>query len=117
MDELFHSLNEDIVPKGKDSDGKDIVNNMPHSRAEARKVIREVGFDYIVIDACPCDETLYYRERNEHLQSCPKANCGLSRYRLDMKSLKVPRKKMHYFPIGPRLQALFKSPKFSRLMQ
>jgi hypothetical protein len=72
MDELFHSLHDDIVPKGKDSEKKDIVNNMPCSRAEARKVIREVGFDYIVIDACPCDETLYYGATNGDLQKCPK---------------------------------------------
>jgi hypothetical protein len=117
MDELFHSLHDDIVPKGKDSEKKDIVNNMPCSRAEARKVIREVGFDYIVIDACPCDETLYYGATNGDLQKCPKESCGLSRYRTDMKSSKVLRKKMYYFPIGPRLQALFKSPKYSRLMQ
>jgi hypothetical protein len=117
MDELFRSLHEVIVPKGKDSKNKEIVNNMPRSRAEARKVIREVGFDYVVIDACPCDETLYYGPENGHLQNCPKQECGLSRYRTDMKSSKVPRKKMHYFPIGPRLQAMYRSPEYSRLMQ
>jgi hypothetical protein len=117
MDELFKLLHDDIVPKGKDSKDKVIQNNMPTSRAEARRVIREVGFDYVIIDACPCDETLYYGPRNGHLQSCPNEKCGLSRYRTDRKSLKVPRKKMHYFPIAPRLQALFRSPKYSKLMQ
>ena len=101
MDKLFQALHDEIVPKGKDFKGVDIVNNMPRSRAEARKVIREVGLDYIVIDACPCDETLYYGDRNGELQQCPHEKCGLSRYRTDMKSQKVPRKKMHYFPIGP----------------
>jgi hypothetical protein len=117
MDELFRSLHDDIVPQGKDSKGEDIVNNMPFSRAEARKVIREVGLDYITIDACPCDATLYYGGKNGLLERCPHENCGLSRYRTDMKSKKVPRKKMHYFPISPRLQALFRSPKYSKLMQ
>jgi hypothetical protein len=117
MDELFQSLHEDIVPKGKDSKGDDIVNNMPSTRAEARKVIREIGLDYITIDVCPCDETLYYGVKNEHLQKCPHPQCGLTRYRTDMISQTVPRKKMHYFPISPRLQALFRSPKYSRLMQ
>jgi GTP cyclohydrolase FolE2 len=63
IDELFQSLREDIVPTGKDVKGNDIVNNMPSSRSEARKVIKEVGFDYVVIDACPCDQTLYYGDR------------------------------------------------------
>jgi hypothetical protein len=117
MDELFQFLHNDIVPKGKDSKQETIVNNMPCNRADARKVIREVGFDYIIIDACPCDGTLYYGDRNAHLQQCPLENCGLSRYRTDLKSQTVPRKKMHYFPIGPRLQALYRSPKYSRLMQ
>jgi hypothetical protein len=117
MDELFKSLHEDIIPKGKDSKQKVIENNMPKTRAEARKVIRKVGFDYVTIDACPCDETLYYGPRNGHLQSCPNEKCGMSRYRTDVKSSKVPRKKMHYFPIAPRLQALFRSQKYSKLMQ
>jgi hypothetical protein len=117
MDELFKSLHEDIVPKGKDSKGVNIENNMPKSRAEARRVIGEVGFDYVTIDACPCDKTLYYGPQNEHLQSCPNIECGLSRYRSDLKSSKVPRKKMHYFPLAPRLQAIFKSPRYARLMQ
>jgi hypothetical protein len=108
---------DDIVPKGKDSKGKVIVNNMPKSRTEARKVIREVGFNYVIIHACLCDQTLYYGPQNGHLQSCPNEKCGLSRYRTDMKSAKVPRKKMHYFPIAPQLQALFRSPKYSKLMQ
>ena len=64
MDELFQSLHDKIVPKSKDIKGVDIMNNMPCYRVEARKVIREVGLDYIVIDACLCDETLYYGDRN-----------------------------------------------------
>jgi hypothetical protein len=67
MNELFQSICEDIIPKGKDEDEKEIENNMPTSRVEARKVIREVGCDYVVYDACPCDHTLYYGEKNGHL--------------------------------------------------
>jgi hypothetical protein len=55
MEELFQILHEDVVPIEKDVKGNDIVNNMPLSRLEARKVIKEVGFDYVVIDACPCN--------------------------------------------------------------
>jgi hypothetical protein len=67
IDELFKSFHEEVIPKGKDSKEKVIENNMPSIRAEARRVIREVCFDYVIIDACPCDETLYYGPRNGHL--------------------------------------------------
>lgn len=71
MDELFKSLCEDKVPANKDSEGNDIVSNMPTSRQEAKKVMQEVGFDYITIDACPCNQTLYYGEEKQNLQNCP----------------------------------------------
>jgi hypothetical protein len=82
---------------------------MPTSQVEAMKVIREVGFDYMVYDACPCNGTLYYGEKNGLVEHCLYENCGMSRYRTDMKSKKVPRKDMHYFPIGLHLQLYFKA--------
>lgn len=117
MDDILKTIREDVVPKGRDSRGNVIENNIPVSRAEARKVIREVGFDYEIIDACPCDNFLYYGVANAALTQCPKEDCKLSRYRTDLKTKNVPRKKMHYFPITPRLLGLFRSPKYSRLMQ
>lgn len=117
MDDLLKLVRDDIVPKGKDNKGVDIINNIPKTRAEARKVIRDVGFDYVVIDACPCDEFIYYGEREQQLQKCPREGCGLSRYRTDLKATKVPRKKFHYFPITPRLLAFFRSPNYAPLMQ
>lgn len=117
MDDLFRIINEDIIPKGVDAKGRNIENHMPSARSEARIVIRDVGFDYITIDACPCDEFLYHGPEKSKLTECPREQCKLSRYRTDMKTHKIPRKKMHYFPITPRLLALFRSPKYSRLMQ
>jgi hypothetical protein len=67
MDELFQSLHDDIVPEGKDYEKKVISNNMPRMRSEARRIIKEVDFDYVVIDACPCDKTLYYGPERGHL--------------------------------------------------
>lgn len=64
---------------------------MPLTRAEARKVITDVGLDYVTYDACPCDGTLYFDE-NEKKTSCPIPSCKLSRYREDLVSKKVPRK-------------------------
>ena len=117
MDSLFESMRDHVAPSGRDSKGNVIQNNMPASRGEARRVIREVGFDYETIDACPCDNFLYYGRVNGALTRCPLEDCKLPRYRSDLQSKTVPQKKMHYFPITPRLVALFKSPKYSKLMQ
>lgn len=80
MDDLLKVIREDVVPKGKDNRGHDIENNIPTTRAEARKVIRDVGFDYVVIDACPCDQFIYHGEGRQNLTQCPREQCGLSRY-------------------------------------
>jgi hypothetical protein len=109
MDDLFRSMADNVAPQGEH-----IVNNMPRSRYEARKVLSTCGLDYITIDCCPCDGTIYYGEKAS-LLSCP--FCNESRYRDDMKKVDVPRKKFHYFPLVPRLLALFRSPTFAKLMQ
>jgi hypothetical protein len=73
----YHVLDPKLDPK------------MPLTRFEVRNVITNVGLDYITIDACPCDEVLYFHD-NENKTFCPK--CRKSRYREDLKSKKVPRK-------------------------
>lgn len=116
-DDLLKQMREDVIPQGRNSNGAVIQNNIPVNRGEARKVIREVGFDYDIIDVCPCDDFIYYGPVNGTLTHCPRENCNFSRYRTDLKTKNVPRKKMHYFPISPRLLALYRSPKYSRHMQ
>lgn len=59
VDDLLKIIREDVVPKGQDNRGRGIKNNIPATRGEARKVIRDVGYDYVVINACPCDEFIY----------------------------------------------------------
>ena len=112
IDDWFTGMAVNVAPKGPN-----ISNNMPRSRAEARKVITECGLDYITIHCCPCDNFIYYGPEFAEMESCPQPGCGLKRYRDDLKKSDVPLKKFHYFPLAPRLQALFRSPTFSRLMQ
>ena len=80
---MFWSLCKDVVLKGNDKNKYEIVNNVLGNQAKARKVIKEVGFDYVVIDTCFSDETVYYRERNRHLKKCTHINCKISQYHID----------------------------------
>jgi len=82
MDEIFDIIANHVIDPNLES-------KMPKTRAEARKVITELGLDYKTIHSCPFDAILYYKE-NEDLQACPK--CNLSRYRQDTLSKSVPRK-------------------------
>lgn len=70
MDDIFSTICDLVIaPK--------LNSKMSRTRQEARKVISDVGLDYIVIHACPCDRTLYFGPL-EHATFCPK--CKLSRY-------------------------------------
>jgi hypothetical protein len=46
---------------------------MPFSRADAQKVIIDLGLDYETIDACLCDEVLYFGDNVDALV-CSKCN-------------------------------------------
>jgi hypothetical protein len=84
IDDVLRIINTFIIdPK--------LENKMPKTRYEARKIVSDMGLDYISIHACPCDGMLYYGP-NAELTECPIEGCGLSRYRDDMLSKKVPRK-------------------------
>lgn len=63
---------------------------MPETYEEGRQLIKQLGLDYDIIDACPCDEFLYYGKKESTLISCPK--CNLSRYKANTVTKKVPRK-------------------------
>ena len=76
-------------------------------------IIKEIGMDCQVIDACPNDHIIYYGQyalENECLQ------CQISRYRTDKASKKVPRKVLHYIPIIPRFQRLFRCQSIAQFM-
>ena len=77
-------------------------------------MIKDLGLDYIKIDACPNDYKLY---RNDHKSNKHCHICGASRYieipevdsefEPSKKGHPIPAKTLRYFPIIPRLQRLF----------
>lgn len=76
---------------------------LPKSFYEARKIIRDLGLDYIKIHACVNDCMLYWKE-NSNVNNC--LICGVSRWKSNEGSSmvkKVPHKILHYFPLTPRL--------------
>ena len=88
MTDIFTAIDDLIIPKNANS-------RMPRSRADERKLVSEVGLDYNVIHACPCDKTLYYG-KNESLSSCPE--CQRSRFKENTVRTNVPRKvSLHIF--------------------
>ncbi|XP_071740336.1 uncharacterized protein [Rutidosis leptorrhynchoides] len=98
---------------------------IPNSLYELRKIIRDLGVGYEKIDACPNDCMLYWKENKDKIK-CDV--CQTSRYKQinndsenestteadndgDYKAKKVRAKVLRYFPLIPRLQRLFMSPK------
>lgn len=82
MDDIFSTISDLVIAPHLNS-------QMPRSRQEARKVISDVGLDYQVIHACPCDKTLYFGTL-ENATFCPK--CKISRYGNTTIKKTVPRK-------------------------
>lgn len=83
MTKIFRSISRDIIPQDKNS-------KMLVTYEEGQQLIKQLGLDYDIIDACPCDEFLYCGKNENTLISCPK--CKLSRYKSNIVSKKVPRK-------------------------
>jgi hypothetical protein len=76
-------------------------------------IMKEIGMDYQAIDACHNDHIIYYGQyalENE----CPQ--CQISRYRTNKALKKVSRKFLHYIPIIPRFQRLFKCQSITQFM-
>ncbi|WCJ24620.1 hypothetical protein M5689_006565 [Euphorbia peplus] len=86
--------------------------NLPDSYDACRKIISDLGLDYVKIDACPNDCVIYWREHVD-AQECPK--CHHPRWKTKGKN--VPHKILRYFPIKPRLQRLFMSSKTAKEMR
>lgn len=82
MDDILSTIADEVIAKNLNS-------KMPRSRVEARKVISDVGLDYLVIHSCPCDKTLYFGAM-EKATFCPK--CKISRYGTTTLKTTVPRK-------------------------
>ncbi|XP_021723534.1 uncharacterized protein LOC110690931 isoform X1 [Chenopodium quinoa] len=86
--------------------------DLPNLYDACRKIVSELGLDYVKIDACPNDCIIYWRE-NSGAQECPK--CKTSRWKAKGKN--VPNKVLRYFPVKPRLQRLFMSSKTAKEMR
>ncbi|XP_074290266.1 uncharacterized protein LOC141616998 [Silene latifolia] len=85
---------KNTLPKGAD---------VSSSYCEARKMITDLGFNYIKIEACENDCMLFWKE-HVNLEKC-----SICEKKRDRSSPKV----LRYFPIIPRLQRLFMSSKTS----
>ncbi|KAM6587737.1 hypothetical protein CsatA_010342 [Cannabis sativa] len=82
-------------------------NKIPNSYYEVKKILSGLGLECETIDVCKDDCCLYWKN-NKDATNCP--ICGHERYEYQgTKGKKIPHKKMHYFPITPRLQRLFMS--------
>ena len=59
------------------------------------------------------DHVIYYNQ-HEFATECPE--CHISRYRTDQVTKKAPHKVLHYIPIIPCLQRLFRCNKIAQFM-
>ncbi|CAH9139648.1 unnamed protein product [Cuscuta epithymum] len=86
--------------------------NIPDTVAKTKGMIRDLGFDYKKIDACPNDCMLYWKEHEK--DTCCYV-CGALRwiettevnFEENTKAHKVSAKILRHFPLIPRLQRLF----------
>ncbi|XP_017223512.2 uncharacterized protein LOC108199985 [Daucus carota subsp. sativus] len=91
-------------------------NVMPANSYEAKKILSNLGLEYIKFHSCPNDCILYrgiYADESE----CPK--CHLSRWKVGKDGkvrVNIPAKVMWYFPIIPRFRRMFKSATTAELM-
>ena len=84
-------------------DALPIGETLPGSYYEAKKIVRDLGLDYVKIHACVYDCALFWKAFQD-LDTCPK--CNTSRWKFEG-SKKIPQKVLRYFPLKPRLQRLF----------
>ena len=76
-------------------------------------IMKYIGMEYRVIQACPNDDILYYKE---HVlkDKCPK--CDENRYQTNKVTKKVSHKVLRYIPIIPHLRQLFRCKSVAKLM-
>jgi hypothetical protein len=95
-----------ILPEG---------NRLKENFYVAKSMMKPLNLRYRKIDMCPNFCMLYYLENAEMIECM---TCGHSRYKLRTGRGKTPvaYKKLRYFPITPRLQRLFMSPRTAEHM-
>nr|GEW32475.1 hypothetical protein [Tanacetum cinerariifolium] len=81
---------------------------LPPSYYAIKKTFKMIGLGYESIHACVNDCFLFRGDNNKDVHLCPV--CKTSRWKdSNTPGKKVPKKVLHYFPIIPRLQRLYKS--------
>ena len=92
------------------------IVELPNSLYEAKKMIQDLGLDYVKIDACENNCMLYWKENSNRVEC---QVCGISRWKSSEGSGRgknVLHKVLHYFPITPRLKRFFLSKKTASYM-
>jgi hypothetical protein len=78
-------------------------NSIPKSYEEAKKMLRELGLEYVPIHMCP-NNCMLFRKTYAESDNCPVYEA--SRWK-DPERKKVLAKVLRHFPLVPRLQRLF----------
>ncbi|CAM8896076.1 unnamed protein product [Rhodiola kirilowii] len=89
-------------------------NNYPDSYSEVKRLLKNMGMGYEIIQACEYGCVLFYKEYKD-LEHCPV--CDESRYLDGDGERRIPRKVVRYFPLTPRLQHLYMSPHIAKEMR
>ena len=84
-----------------------------------KNMLDNFGLDHQKIDACVNNCILYYKDKIDEVE-CP--YCYEPRYKTTSNSSKqknrhIPRKVLHYFPLGPCLQHLYMSSHMAKHMR
>ncbi|XP_004298273.1 PREDICTED: uncharacterized protein LOC101301486 [Fragaria vesca subsp. vesca] len=84
-------------------------NSCPEKFDQVKRMLANLGLDHQKIDACVNNCILYYKDNKDEVE-CP--HFYEPRYEASTSSKQkkpIPRKVLHYFPLGPRLQRLYMS--------
>ena len=80
-------------------------NILPCTYRDLSSIMKDIEMHYEAIHACLDDHVIYY---NQHEFATEFPECHISRYQTDQVTKKVPHKVLHYIPIIPHLQRLFR---------
>ncbi|XP_019185969.1 PREDICTED: uncharacterized protein LOC109180715 [Ipomoea nil] len=100
MDQIFQYINHLMGPD----------NRVPTRYYDAKKLLTKLGLGHEKIDCCVNNCMLYYKSEinDKHCKFC-----GETRFKPcpsgSTRAKEVPRKRMHYLPLIPRLQRLYAS--------
>ncbi|CAM8921952.1 unnamed protein product [Rhodiola kirilowii] len=98
-------ITKDLLPKG---------NNYPGSYRDVKRILKNMGMGYETIHACEYGCVLYYKDFKD-FEHCPV--CQESRYVHSDGDSKIPKRVVRYFPLTPRLQRLYMSPRIAKEMR